>query len=100
MAHRPDQKKVFVATVSEGETAEAIRLTALLRENGIPAIKDVMERKLKAQFKYANKVGAGYVVTIGEEEVLKKVYPLKNMNSGEQQSCSEAELIELLKGEK
>lgn len=96
----PDQKKVFVATVSEGETAEAIRLTALLRENGIPAIKDVMERKLKAQFKYANKVGAGYVVSIGEEEVQKKVYPLKNMNSGEQQSCSEAELIELLKGEK
>lgn len=96
----PDNRKVFLATVSEEEIPEGIRLTAWLRDNGVPAVRDVMDRKLKAQFKYANKIGAGYVVTIGEEERRTKRYPLKDMQSGEQTVCSPEELLERLKGER
>ena len=54
-----------------------------LRENGIYAEKDIMERSLKAQFKYADKKKSEYVITIGEEEIKTGKVLLKNMATGE-----------------
>ena len=58
-----------------------------------------MNRKLKAQFKYANKIGADYVITIGDEEVSSKIYTLKNMKTSKEESYVESDLINILKGE-
>ena len=92
--------KVFIATVSENEVTEAIRLVNLLRNNGIHVVRDTMNRKLKAQFKYANKISSDFVITIGEEEVTKKVYNIKNMNTSEINYYDETNLLNILKGEK
>lgn len=93
------KKKVYVANVSESNIDEVVQLVQKLRKNGIVAIFDIMSRKLKSQFKYANKINADYVITIGDDEVENKIYPLKNMNTGEQIVCSYEELIKNLGGE-
>lgn len=43
-----------------------------------------MERSLKAQMKYANKLNAKFAVVIGEEELESKKVKLKNMATGEE----------------
>ena len=45
---------------------------------------DVMQRGLKAQMKYANKIGAAFVMVLGENELQDKKAKLKNMETGEQ----------------
>ena len=55
-----------------------------LRKNGIFAEKDICERSLKAQFKYADKKKARFVITIGDNEVLQNIAKIKNMTTGEE----------------
>lgn len=92
-------ERVYVANVTENEHKAALALVKLLRESGIPAIGDNMNRKLKAQFKFANRINAKYVLTLGEEEITNKTYPLKNMLTGEQEHYSLEGLLDQLKGE-
>ena len=94
-----NKSSVYVANVSDNNLDAAVQLVQKLRNNGIVASYDIMARKLKAQFKYANKIKADYVITVGDDEVEKNTYPLKNMNTSEQIDCSIDELITNLRGE-
>ena len=49
---------------------------------------DICGRSLKAQFKYADKIGAMYVITIGDDEVETKTAKIKNMRTGEEKEVS------------
>ena len=44
----------------------------------------IMGKKLKAQMKYANKIGARFTMILGEEELSNNKASLKNMENGEQ----------------
>ena len=68
---------------------KALGITERLRKNGTYAECDVVGRSLKAQMKYANKIGAAYTLIIGDSEVELGKVQLRNMESGEQ---SEVEL--------
>jgi histidyl-tRNA synthetase len=56
---------------------------SVLRKKGVFAENDVMGRSLKAQMKYADKIGAKYSVVIGDDEIANGKASLKNMQSGE-----------------
>ena len=43
-----------------------------------------MNRSLKAQMKYANKIGAAFVVVIGDNELEAGTAKLKNMETGDE----------------
>jgi len=75
--------KIFIAYIGEAANDETERIVKELRSRGIYAEKDIMERGLNAQFKYANKIGAEYVVTLGDDELQTRKVQLKNMSSGE-----------------
>ncbi len=92
------KNKVYVANVSDNNIDAAVKLVHELRNNEIIAINDIMSRKLKGQFKYANKIDADYVITIGDDEIANNTYPLKNMITGEQVYYSIDELIKNLRG--
>jgi histidyl-tRNA synthetase len=62
----------------------AQKLVYELRNNGIAAEKDLMSRSLKAQMKYADKIGAQYTIVLGEDEIKNNKAVLKNMKTGEQ----------------
>lgn len=93
-----EETNVFIITVSENEKKQALEVAAFLRKEGIATSLDVMDRSFRAQLKYSNKIGATHIVTIGEEECLKEIYPLKDMATGETFVGRKEEIREYLKG--
>lgn len=73
---------IFVAYIGEEANLFTTKLVNELRDNGIYAEKDIMQRSLKAQFKYADKKNAKYVITIGENEIKNAKAELKDMQTG------------------
>ena len=76
--------KVYVAPLGERAMVKALGITERLRRSGVYAECDVVGRSLKAQMKYANKIGAAYTLIIGDSEVDSGKAQLRNMESGEQ----------------
>ncbi|WP_339228246.1 histidine--tRNA ligase [Oceanobacillus sp. FSL K6-2867] len=85
-----------VATGSSQVEKEATRLVHELRANGIQVDKDYQGRKMKAQFKAADRFQAKYVLVLGEEELEKQTVNLKEMETGQQSEISIDCLIEEL----
>ena len=82
---RPDVCDIFFATIGEEAREKAFELILQLRRNGIVSDMDHAGRSLKAQFKYANKLGARYVGTLGEEELAAGEITLKEMETGKEE---------------
>lgn len=75
---------ISVSFIGDNARLYALNLVHKLRERGVVAIIDTLNRNLKGQMKYANKLNARYSVVIGENEIEKGIVTLKNMQSGEQ----------------
>ena len=74
--------KLYIANIGEKAGNLAIKLAYELRDLGIYVEKDICSRSINAQFKYANKKNAEYVLTIGDTEVETNKGKIKNMASG------------------
>ena len=81
---------LFIASRGEDAAALAMRLVNALRTEGVHAQVDVAGRSLKAQMKFADKLGARYTMVLGEEELQSKRASLKEMATG----ASEAVYLE------
>ena len=79
---------IFVAYIGENANSYATKLVRDLRNIGIFAEKDIMERSIKAQFKYADKKQAKFVLTIGDTEIENKKAMMKNMKTGEEEEVN------------
>ena len=88
--------KVLVVSMVENND-RAIEVGSILRNNGINTDVYLENKKIKAKFKYANKLNVPYVAIIGEEEEKNGTVSLKNMETGEQEELSIDRLIELVK---
>lgn len=75
---KPPLYEVFVTYMGDNRL-RSFELVEELRRQGIRADMDHCGRSLKAQFKYANKTGAAFSATIGEEEALNGTVKIKNM---------------------
>ena len=73
-----------------GEAAQkkAAVLANALRSEGYFVEFDTMNRGLKPQMKYANKIGATFTLVLGDNELETGAAKLKNMDSGEQTDIS------------
>ena len=71
--------KVYAAGLDDAGRRAAYALAADLRAAGISADFDHASRSVKAQFKYAGKIGAEYVAVIGSDELARGEYTVKNM---------------------
>lgn len=80
---KPNTPDVYIANLSEKEFDIVSKTVYKLRTEGISAECDLMKRSLKAQMKYAGRIGARYVVVIGESEAESGVCELKRMADGE-----------------
>ena len=69
----------FVVTMGDDARMEGVRLVSELRAAGLRADVDHAARSMKAQFKYANKVGARKVIVIAGDELAKGVVKLRDM---------------------
>ena len=73
-----------------GKAAEkkTVSLVSALRDEGYHAESDVMGRGLKAQMKYADKMGAKFTLVLGDNELESGKAKLKNMKKGEETEIS------------
>lgn len=74
--------KLFIATMGDDAYAKGFELVSKLRAKGVMCDIDHMERGIKAQFKYSDKIHAEYVATIGETELTEGSVNLKRMCDG------------------
>ncbi|MBO5240303.1 MAG: histidine--tRNA ligase [Clostridia bacterium] len=79
----PQKPTVYLAGMDNACRRKAFEIAASLRSAGVFAEIDHMDRSVKAQFKYADKLGAKYVAVIGGNELAEGVMNVKNMASGE-----------------
>ncbi len=78
-----DKPTVYLAGMDEECRQKAFALATALRKGGVSAEIDHLGRSIKAQFKYADKIGARYVAVIGGNELLDGVVGVKDMTNGE-----------------
>lgn len=83
---------VFVAVMDSKYEEKGFEVLNQLRRAGIRADKDYNQRSPKAQIKYADKLNARVVVFIGEEEVEKGFFTLRNMESKKQVEAASDDL--------
>ncbi len=87
---------VFVCTLGDAAAVEGFRVVSELRNSGLKAECDHMGRSLKAQLKYAGKIGAEYAAIIGDDELQKSVAVLRNMKKSEENTVPLAELHQFI----
>ena len=80
--------EVYFASMGAAAGKKAFLLAQQMRSCGIAAESDVCARGLKAQTKYADKIGAQYTVVLGDNELETGEAELKNMKTGEKQKIS------------
>lgn len=85
---------VFVATAKPEYGRQACLLLNELRQAGIKADRDYMDRSLKGQMRYAEKSKARIVVIIGDDEVREGFYTLRDMQAQQQERVEAREIKE------
>ena len=79
---------VYVAPLGDRAQGVSQSICQALRASGLSAETDLMGRSLKAQMKYADKIGAHYVAILGDDELDNQVATVKNMVEGQSKQVS------------
>ena len=84
---------VYIAGMDAACREKAFEIAAVLRRAGVPCEVDHMERSLKAQFKYADKLQAKYTAVIGGNELQEGVMDVKNMSDSSRERVPFADAV-------
>ncbi|WP_456068717.1 histidine--tRNA ligase [Eubacterium sp.] len=79
----PSRPDLFIVAMGEKATLKAVEIAKDMRDEGFSVVYDLNGRSLRAQMKYADKLGAKFNVVIGDNEVENKIVSLKDMATGE-----------------
>lgn len=93
----PNRFDLYIGDMSEASKFTAMKLSNDLRKKGLKVEIDHLGKKVKAQMKYANKVGALFTAIIGDTELLENKIALKRMSDGEKFEVSLSDLEEMLR---
>ena len=69
----------FIANIGQGTEVKTVEIARLLRKQGLTVQYDVDQKKLKAQFKKADRAKAKYAITLGDKELADKVLNVKRL---------------------
>ncbi|MGB9075127.1 MAG: histidine--tRNA ligase [Terriglobales bacterium] len=89
VVRKPD---VYIAALGAGMNREAARLARELRRHDLVVDLGDESFRLKKSFEAADKLGARYILIVGENEVQADAFALKHLASGKQVSVPRAEL--------
>jgi histidyl-tRNA synthetase len=87
----------YVVTLGDKAKDKSVSLVNDLRLSGIAAEKDYQDKKVKAQFKAADRLSAKYVAVLGDDELEQNVINVKNMETGEQEEVSLSSFVSYVK---
>jgi histidyl-tRNA synthetase len=95
--HSVSPIKVLLANFGKEEEAFSFKTLYDLRQEEIAAEIYPSAAKLNKQFTYAEKKGITFMLMLGSQEITNHIFPLKNIETGEQQKLSWPQLLEVLK---
>lgn len=75
---------LFIVALGDKATLKAVEIAKDMRAEGFSTVLDLNQRSIRAQMKYADKLGAKFNLVIGDNEVDTGIAKLKNMTSGEE----------------
>jgi len=83
-----EKELIFIVTIGDEAYEEGFKILSELRRSGLSADIDYQQKSLKAQMRYANKIGASYVIVLGEDELKSKKVNIKDMKDSSQRSVA------------
>lgn len=86
----------YLAGMDAASREKAFLLAQELRRKGVSCEVDLMERSVKAQFKYADKTGAGFVAVLGERELEEGAAEVKDMRNSASERVKFGELADYI----
>lgn len=95
---KSDILDLYMAPLGENAVDFVPKLVYDLRQNGVSVETDHMARGLKAQMKYADKLGCRFTAVVGDNEIENNIVKIKNMETGEQTEMSFDQITAFLKG--
>lgn len=87
----------YIVTIGERSKEAAPALLHKLRRAGLAADKDYLDRKVKAQFKGADRFNTKYVATLGDDELEAGVTSIKDLTNGEEEQIPLDQLVPYIK---
>lgn len=84
--------KVFIANVGDESKEEVVKIAQMLRNKGISCQIDLMNRNLTKQLEYADNAGVPFALVVGEREIKKKKFKLKDMKKKSEKELSLEEI--------
>lgn len=81
---KPSTCDLYVAVMGESASLKSFEIIKAVRSCGLIAETDVVGRGLRAQMKYADKIGAKFSMVLGDNEIEQGKAVIKNMSNGEQ----------------
>jgi histidyl-tRNA synthetase len=79
---------LFLIPLGDRACKEAVKITAGLMDQGAKVQYDLLRRSVKAQMKYADKIGAACTAVIGDSELDEGSITIKNMTNGQQEKIA------------
>ena len=84
----PSVTDVYVANIGDERRTDAFRVTQALRAEGVKADSDLCARSLKAQFKFADKLGARLIVMVGGDEFERGNVKVRDLSTREEREIA------------
>jgi len=94
----PTRRLLYVAYLGGAAQKTGLTLARFFRANGVECLIEFKDRGMKAHFGRANKLQAAWVLIVGEDEMAKGRFGLKEMATGRQTDGTREELLALLRG--
>lgn len=94
-----EEKTVVVIPVKEGLKGEALKISRMLRDAGVPVEVEVMGRKVAKALEDADRRKMDYAVIVGERELKEKAVVLRNLAKREQKTVKIERIVETIKGQ-
>ncbi len=96
---KEEENFVYLAFLGQEAQRQGMALARFLRREGIECLIEYKKRSIRSQMGRANKLGASWVLIVGEEELEKGKYQLKNMVTGKQRGASREEITNIIRKE-
>jgi histidyl-tRNA synthetase len=88
---------VFLAPLAKAALDPALLLQRRLRQGGVRALMDHEGRSFKSRMKQADKLGARFVLILGDDELARGTWAVRDMAGSSQEEVPEAALLDHLK---
>ncbi len=89
--------QLYIASMGQAAAVVGSKITTALRTSGINADCDIMGRSLKAQMKYADKIGARFVLILGDSEIESSKAVIKEMATSEQTEIELDRIVDFIR---